>query len=382
MGNVSKRSGVERSPEDGRQPCAPVAAKAPETGRFGQGGEPSDRIAVAIVALPESTAYVLFGLKEVLEAVGPAWGVVTGHAPAEPRFDVSVVASTTEPFACAGGAWAKADTTFAGNHRFDIVLVTDLTIEPDADHRGRWPEVAAWLAARHAEGAVIASVCSGSVLLAEAGLLDGREATTHWAFAEGYARSYPAVTWRPERILAMADAEERLVTAGGAASWEDLTLWLVARFVGPAEAVRLAKIYIFGDRSEGQLLYAALRRPRRHDDRVILQCQDWLADNYALPDVLAALIERSGLKEKSFTRRFKAATGHAPLDYVQRLRIEEAKELLETTTMAVEAIGRAVGYEDTSFFRRLFKRQAGTTPARYRQRFAGIGRSARAPGGR
>jgi transcriptional regulator GlxA family with amidase domain len=96
---------------------------------------------------------------------------------------------------------------------------------------------------------------------------------------------------------------------------------------------------------------------------VILQCQDWLADNYALPDVLAALVERSGLKEKSFTRRFKAATGHAPLDYVQRLRIEEAKELLETTTMAVEAIGRAVGYEDTSFFRRLFKRQAGTTPS-------------------
>jgi transcriptional regulator GlxA family with amidase domain len=224
---------------------------------------------------------------------------------------------------------------------------------------------------------VVASVCSGSVLLAEAGLLDGKEATTHWAFAEGYGRSYPAVTWRPERILAMADAEERLVTAGGAASWEDLTLWLVARFVGPAEAVRLAKIYIFGDRSEGQLLYAALRRPRRHDDRVILQCQDWLADNYALPDVLAALVERSGLKEKSFTRRFKAATGHAPLDYVQRLRIEEAKELLETTTMAVEAIGRAVGYEDTSFFRRLFKRQAGTTPARYRQRFAGIGRPGR-----
>jgi transcriptional regulator GlxA family with amidase domain len=377
MGDVSKRSGAERSPEDGRQPRSPVAAKAPETGRFGQGGDRSGRIAVAIVALPESTAYVLFGLKEVLEAVGPVWGVVTGHAPAEPRFDVSLVASTTKPIACAGGAWAKADTTFAGNQRFDIVLVTDLTIEPDADHRGRWPEVAAWLAARHAEGAVVASVCSGSVLLAEAGLLDGKEATTHWAFAEGYGRSYPAVTWRPERILAMADAEERLVTAGGAASWEDLTLWLVARFVGPAEAVRLAKIYIFGDRSEGQLLYAALRRPRRHDDRVILQCQDWLADNYALPDVLAALVERSGLKEKSFTRRFKAATGHAPLDYVQRLRVEEAKELLETTAMAVEAIGRAVGYEDTSFFRRLFKRQAGTTPARYRQRFAGIGRPGR-----
>lgn len=330
---------------------------------------------MAVVALPESTAYVLFGLKEVLEAVGPVWGMVTGNAPAEPRFDVAIVAATPEPFACAGGAWVKASTSFTGNQHFDIVLVTDLAIDPGADHRGRWPEVAPWLAARHAEGAVIASICSGSVLLAEAGLLDGKEATTHWAFAEGYARCYPAVTWRPERILCMADAEERLVTAGGAASWEDLMLWLVARFVSPAEAVRLAKIYIFGDRSEGQLLYAALRRPRRHDDRVISQCQDWLADHYDEPDVLAALIQHSGLAEKSFTRRFKTATGHAPLDYVQRLRIEEAKELLETTAEPVEAIGRAVGYEDTSFFRRLFKRQTGTTPARYRQRFAGIGRS-------
>ena len=327
------------------------------------------------MALPDSTAYVLFGLKEVLEAVGPVWGMVTGNAPAEPRFDVAVVAASTEPFACAGGAWVKASSTFAGNQRFDIVLVTDLTIDPDADHRGIWPEVAAWLAERYAEGAVVASICSGSVLLADAGLLDGKEATTHWAFAEGYARHFPNVSWRPERILCIADAEERLVTAGGAASWEDLMLWLVARFVSPVEAIRLAKIYIFGDRSEGQLLYAALRRPRRHDDRAISQCQDWLADHYAEPDVLAALVERSGLSEKSFTRRFKAATGHAPLDYVQRLRIEEAKELLETTAEPVESIGRAVGYEDTSFFRRLFKRQTGTTPTRYRQRFAGIGRT-------
>ena len=370
MGSGSSKSGDQQSPEDDREPRLATAAKAPGSGRIGQ----VRPLNVAIVALPESTAYVLFGLKEVMEAAGPLWGMVTGNPPAEARFAVTVIAAGTEPFACAGGAWVKADTTFSGNGRFDIVLVTDLTIDPDADPRGSWPEVTGWLAARHAEGAVVASICSGSVLLADAGLLDGKEATTHWAFAETYARCYPTVAWRPERILAMADAEERVVTAGGAASWEDLTLWLVARFVGPAEAIRLAKIYIFGDRSEGQLLYAARRRPRRHDDRVIADCQEWLAEHYATPDILARLIGRSGLSEKSFTRRFKAATGHAPLDYVQRLRIEEAKELLETTSEPVEAIGRSVGYEDTSFFRRLFKRQSGVTPTRYRQRFAGIGK--------
>jgi transcriptional regulator GlxA family with amidase domain len=244
--------------------------------------------------------------------------------------------------------------------------------------------VAPWLAERFAEGATIASVCSGSVLLAEAGLLDGLEATTHWAYAPGYAGAYPAVRWCPERILCISGDGDRLVTAGGAASWEDLVLWLVARFCGPAEAIRLAKTYVMGDRSEGQLLYAALRRPRRHEDAVIADCQEWLADHYKRPDIVARLVARSGLPERSFSRRFKEATGYTALDYVQALRIEEAKELLETTAVPTEDVGRAVGYEDPAFFRRLFKRRTGVTPARYRQRFKGIGRAigGRAIGGR
>lgn len=332
-------------------------------------------ISVAVLALPESTAYVLFGVKEVLESVGPVWGVVTGGAGEQPRFDVAIVAATTAPFRCAGGALVPADTTFAGNRSFDIVVVSDLTISPDADPRGSWPEVAPWIAERFAEGATIASVCSGSVLLAEAGLLDGVEATTHWAYAPGYAKAYPAVRWCPERILCISGEGERLVTAGGAASWEDLVLWLVARFCGPAQAIRLAKTYVMGDRSEGQLLYAALRRPRRHEDAVIADCQEWLADHYRSPDIVARLVARSGLPERSFSRRFKEATGYTALDYVQALRIEEAKELLETTAEPTEEVGRAVGYEDPAFFRRLFKRRTGVTPARYRQRFKGIGRA-------
>ncbi len=335
----------------------------------------SGPISVAVLALPESTAYVLFGLKEVLESVGPAWGLITGMAGEKRHFDVAIVAATTIPFRCAGGALVPADTTLAGNRSFDIVVISDLTISPDEDPRGSWPEVVPWIAERHAEGATIASVCSGSVLLAEAGLLDGLEATTHWAYAPGYARAYPAVNWCPERILCIAGEGERLVTAGGAASWEDLVLWLVARFSGPAEAIKLAKTYVMGDRSEGQLLYAARRRPRRHEDAVIADCQEWLADHYGSPDIVTRLVARSGLAERSFSRRFKEATGYTALDYVQALRIEEAKELLETTGEPTDAVGRAIGYEDPAFFRRLFRRRTGVTPARYRQRFKGVGRA-------
>lgn len=330
---------------------------------------------VAVVALPESTAYVLFGIKEALESVGPVWGMLTGEPGEGARFEVALVAATTTPFSCAGGALVPADTTFSGNRGFDIVIVTDLTIPPDTDVRGHWADAAGWIAERHAEGATIASVCSGSVLLAEAGLLNGCEATTHWAYAAGYAKAYPQVQWRPERILCIAGEDERLVTGGGAASWEDLVLWLVARFCGPPEAIRLAKTYVMGDRSEGQLLYAALRRPRRHEDAVIAECQEWLADHYREADVVGRLAAHSGLPVRSFGRRFREATGYAPLDYVQALRIEEAKELLETTDQSADAVGHAVGYEDPGFFRRLFKRRTGITPARYRQRFKGVGRA-------
>lgn len=331
---------------------------------------------VAIVALPESTAYVLFGVKEALESVEPVWGMLTGEPGQAARFEVALVAASTTPFGCAGGALVPADTTFSGNRAFDIVVVSDLTIAPDADIRGRWRDVTGWIAERYAEGATIASVCSGSVLLAEAGLLDGREATTHWAYAAPYAKAYPTVKWCPERILCIAGEDERLVTGGGAASWEDLVLWLVARFCGPPEAIRLAKTYVMGDRSEGQLLYAALRRPRRHEDAVIADCQEWLADHYREADVVARLAAHAGLPARSFGRRFRETTGYAPLDYVQALRIEEAKELLETTEDPTDVVGHAVGYEDPAFFRRLFKRRTGITPARYRQRFKGVGRAA------
>src|SRR5690606_13017428 len=190
---------------------------------------------------------------------------------------------------------------------------------------------------------------------------------------------YPAVRLRPERILCPDGPEHRIITGGGASSWEELALYLIARCCGEAEAVRIAKIFVLGDRSEGQLPFAAMGRPRRHDDAVIGTCQAWIAEHYPVPNPVARMVERSGLSERTFKRRFKAATGYAPVDYVQALRIEEAKQLLETTREPTDAIARQVGYEDPAFFRRLFKRRTGITPARYRQRFQSLARCDRMP---
>lgn len=330
---------------------------------------------IGLLALPDSTPAALYGLYELLTSVGVAWPALTGEpADCEP-LSVRILSEGAEAFRCAGGVPIAPDGSIADAGRLDLVIVADLAVAPDADPRGRWPEVVRWLREQHQAGAVLCSVCTGAILLAEAGLLDGLEATTHWSVTDLFRVCYPSVRLHPERIVLAAGPEQRIITSGGAASWEDLALYLIARCCGEAEAVRTAKIFVLGDRSEGQLLYAAMAKPRRHEDAVIADALAWIGEQYAADNPVARMVERSGLGERTFKRRFKAATGYAPMDYVHRLRVEEAKQLLESSGAATDEIARQAGYSDPTFFRRLFKRVTGVTPARYRQRFRTIGRA-------
>jgi transcriptional regulator GlxA family with amidase domain len=326
---------------------------------------------ISLLALPQSSGSVLYGLYDVLSSVGRTWSGLTGEPESHPGFDVQIVAPSRDAFRCHGGVPVAPHAALGDTARTDAVVVSDLAIEADTDPRGLWPEAVAWVAARHAEGAVVGSVCTGSVLLAETGLLDGQEATSHWGATGIFATHYPLVRLRPERVLVAAGPEQRLLTSGGAASWEELALYLIDRFCGRQEAVRTAKIFVLGDRSDGQLPYLTMHRSRRHGDAAIADCQLWIARHYETANPVARMVARSGLPERTFKRRFRAATGHTPVGYVQALRIEEAKQQLETTSMSAEEIGAAVGYEDPAFFRRLFKRHAGITPGRYRRRFGG-----------
>jgi transcriptional regulator GlxA family with amidase domain len=180
------------------------------------------------------------------------------------------------------------------------------------------------------------------------------------------------VRLRAERILCPAGPGHRLVTGGGASSWTDLALYLIARFSGADEARRIARNFLIGDHGDGQLPFAVMARPRQHEDAAIAAAQLWIADNYATANPVRHMAERAGLAERTFTRRFRKATGYGAVEYVQALRIEEAKQMLETTGDTTDAVAAAVGYADPVFFRRLFRRLVGVTPARYRQRFASL----------
>lgn len=326
-------------------------------------------VRVLLLALPEASPTVLYSIYEVLTSVGTVWTELTGQAEPGRDIEVLIVGRDAASIQTSLGFPVQPQSAWETAGQADVVVVPDLAIPTEDDPRERWPEAAAWLVAQARGGACITSVCSGSVLLAAAGLLEGLEATTHWAFAPLFRRLFPGVQLKPERVLCPAGAAHQIVTSGGAAAWSDLVLYLVSRFAGRARAVHVAKVFLLGDHSDGQLPFAAMTRPLHHEDVVIDRCQRWIAEHYAIGNPVAAMIERSGLSPRSFKRRFRAATGYSPIDYVQHLRVEEAKHLLETTKLGIDLVAEAVGYMEPAFFRRLFRRLTGITPLRYRQRF-------------
>lgn len=323
-----------------------------------------------LLALPQSTPTSLLALYEVFDAVGTAWTQLTGERTGSRRMQPTIVARHARPFASPIGPPIAPQADLAGADQGDIVIVTDLALDAGLPEAVEWEAECDWLRRQFDGGATLCSVCTGSLLLAAAGLLDGREATTHWAAVDLFRQAFPDVALRPERTLCPSGPGHRIVTGGGQGAWEELALYLIARFIDPAEAARIAKVFVLGDRSSGQLAYSAMGRPRAHDDAAIDACQLWLADNYMRDHPVRRMAERSGLTERTFKRRFRAATGYSPVEYVQALRVEEAKQLLETTDAPVDAVAAQVGYEDPAFFRRLFKRRTGITPAAYRRKFA------------
>lgn len=324
---------------------------------------------VAILALPETAPMAVYGLHEVLGSVGRVWPLLTGETPHVRAIAPQIVARDAKPFMTAAGAPIVPHAAISEADAPDVVIVCDIELPLAAGPQGLWNAEIDWVKSQLSCGAVLCSTCSGSVVLAEGGLLDGLEATSHWSASGLFRDRYDKVRFRPERILCESGYGGRLITTGGASAWHDLALYLIGRYCGPAEAVRISKIFLIGDRSDGQLPFAAMTRPRQHADGIVADCQAWIAENYEVANPVTRMVERSGLAERTFKRRFKQATGYSPVDYVQAIRIEEAKQILETSATPVDAVAADVGYEDPAFFRRLFKRIAGVSPARYRKRF-------------
>lgn len=327
---------------------------------------------VAILALPETSASVIYGMYDMFMSAGRDWGLIVDGSPGAALIHPQVASLHKGALICGNGVRIVPQASLDECLGVDVVCVPELLVPPGESLDGRFIEEMAWLRRCYEGGAMLATACSGAMLLAQAGLLDGHEATTHWAYCDVMARRYPQIKVRGQRALVASGEGQRLIMAGGGTSWLDLALYLIARLIDVDAAMQVARLNLIDWHDIGQQPFARLARSRQVDDAVIARCQSWIAEHYAQPSPVAAMSQLSGLAERSFKRRFQQATGMPPLEYVHTMRLEEAKQMLESGNQPIEAIANQVGYEDAGFFSRLFRRNVGMTPAQYRKRFGAM----------
>jgi transcriptional regulator GlxA family with amidase domain len=321
---------------------------------------------VSLLVLPDATVGSVTGMLDTLSCF-PLLRTFDDSVPDSP-FTVELVAGSRGSAPTASGVTLPVNRSIAEPGTTDIAIVPSLLVHSAIWDKGRYPDLVAWLQRVHGEGSMVCSACSGVLLIAETGLLSGREATIHPAYAGTFRSNFPDVRLRLEETLVTAGEREELVSAGASASWHDLVLYLVARHVGPTAAQAVAKFLLLQWHTDGQAPYVPFDAPTDHGDAIVVEAQEWLHTGYAVGAPVAELVERSGLPERTFKRRFARATGYSPIAYVQHVRVEEAKRRLERTSEPVDAISYAVGYEDPASFRRLFKRITGVTPGAYRRK--------------
>jgi transcriptional regulator GlxA family with amidase domain len=320
---------------------------------------------ISLVAVPDNTASTLFGIYDVLTYVERQGLASSGSAP----IHVEIVGQETGPLALASGVTVDVQRAIDSLEASDILIVPSIYFGPEGWQMGRYPRVIDWMARMHERGATLCSACQGLFLLAETGLFDGHDSTVHYNAAELFAATYPAVPIHPERPLMVSGAREELLSSGASVAWHDLVLHLVARYAGSAAAQDVAQAFALHWHHEGFTPYVVFSGKSDHGDAEIAGAQKWLSRHFSVANPVEEMAKRSKLAERTFKRRFVSATGLAPIAYVQRLRIEDAKERLERSDAPVDEISWRVGYEDAAFFRKLFKRTTGLAPAAYRKRF-------------
>jgi transcriptional regulator GlxA family with amidase domain len=223
-----------------------------------------------------------------------------------------------------------------------------------------------WLRAHGPASALLASVCTGAFLLAEAGLLTGRKVTTNPSVAALFHRRYPNIALDTDKRIV---DQARIITAGATTAFIDLAIYLVERSAGAQLAVLTAKALSFDKNAGSQRPYYLVVADKNHGDAQVRLVQEWLEASFRRPLSAEDLALKAGISVRSLNRRFRDATGMPPMEYLRRLRVEAAKRLLEADLVPVDDVTALVGYEDTRSFHRLFHLVAGLSPRAYRARF-------------
>jgi transcriptional regulator GlxA family with amidase domain len=318
---------------------------------------------ITILTLPGAMAGSVMGTMDVFAQAGLGWNYIFGLNP-EPYFDVKIVSMDGKPITCFNGLTIMPHLCAHDIESTDLIIVSSFMDISQILTSAKEP--VAWLKKHYRNGTTIASICVGSFLLAETGLLDGKSATTHWGYVREFQKRYPRVRLKPEQIIT---DEGNLLCSGAWNSYLDLSLYLVERYCGRKTALECSKTIIHDLDRRSQAPYSVYRFNHDHNDSQILAAQKLIEKNYSQAIDLSNVASSCAMSRRTFERHFKVAVGITPLLYMQRIRIEAAKSLLENTNHTFEEISFQVGYDNSSFFRKLFTKHTGLGPKEYQKKF-------------
>lgn len=278
--------------------------------------------------------------------------------------DISIAGFETE---------LKLDAGLFSIHPIDIreLQTTDLVIIPSVSHDYELviqenPELITWIREQYQNGAEIASICTGAFLLAKTGLLDGKSCSTHWNAATDFKRMFPDINLHPDKLIT---SEKGIYTNGGAYSFLNLILFLVEKYFDRQTAILCSKVFqIEFDRSSQSPFYI-FQKQKNHGDELVVQAQNHIEENITSKISFEELASKLAISRRNFDRRFIKATGNTPLEYLQRVKVEVAKQALETGRKNIFEIMDDVGYSDDKAFREVFKKMTGLSPLEYKSKF-------------
>lgn len=314
---------------------------------------------------------------DIFKSAGTLWNALNG-IPLDLRFDVVTASADGAPVTVNRHLTLVPETGCADVGQPDLVFVAAGGLEFDAMVSQVYDPLATiasnaalvpWLRRWHAGGATIATACSGALLAAAAGILDGRRATAHWGLASLYARHFPAIDWREEYLV--TDCGD-VVCGGGVNAAADVSLYLVEKYCGHEIALNTARSLCIEMPRTWQNSFTHFELRATHEDEQVLAAEQYIRNHFAHDLKFDTVARHVGMSPRNFARRFKEATGDTPLAYLHALRIAVAKQMLERTSTGVAEIGQKVGYLDPAFFRELFQRRAGVGPSQYRRRFGRV----------
>ncbi|NHN36031.1 helix-turn-helix domain-containing protein [Pseudomaricurvus alcaniphilus] len=297
-----------------------------------------------------------------IEMLNLAESAAKGHDRNAMRLNIASASVRREAVKTRSGFTLQADLVLDNIAHTDMVIIPSLWRNPRPILR-KHPEIVAWLKTLNEQGTTLIAVGTGVCFLAEAGVLNGKAATTHWHYFDQFQRDYPDIDLKRQYFITQAG---NIYCAASVNAVADLTVHFIHRTYGKDIANQVQRNFSHEIRRPYESTSFYDDKYRLHPDESIVQAQIWLQDNSQREIFLKDVAARFDMSVRSFNRRFKAATGKTPLQYLQEIRIDMAKDLLQTSNLSVSEIAYKVGYQDIGFFSSLFKKQLSTTPSEYR----------------